>query len=111
MKKIIIPMIILFFCIAAVSMYFILKEQDVPDTYNAENMVVDSDKTLCGGYFTQLNHWQDTRANYYIAYANDTKVKYIIVSSAHKFSITPLYNADGNIQVYENDTVDKKNDP
>lgn len=111
MKKIIIPMIILFFCITAVSMYFILKEHDVPDTYNVENAVVNSDETLCGGYFTQLNHWKDTLANYYIVYANDTGVKYIIVSSAYKFSITPLYNADGTIQVYANDADDKKNDP
>ena len=111
MKKIIIPMIILFFCITAVSMYFIMKEYDAPDTYDAENAVVNSDETLCGGYFTQISHWKDRLANYYIVYANDTGVKYMVVSSAYKFSITPLYNADGTIQVYENDTDNKKNDP
>lgn len=111
MKRIIIPMIVLFFCIVAVSMYFILKGQDVPDAYDAENAVVNSDETLCGGYFTQLSHWKDMHANYYIVYANDTGVKYMVVSSAYKFSITPLYNADGTIQVYENDTDGKENDP
>ena len=38
---------------------------------------------------------------YKIAYAKDTKVKYLIIVSGYKFGITPLYNADGTLQVYE----------
>lgn len=32
--------------------------------------------------------------------AKDTKVKYFIAKSGYKFGITPLYNADGTVQVY-----------
>lgn len=42
-----------------------------------------------------------TQAYYKIAYAKDTKVKYLIIVSGYKFGITPLYNADGTLQVYE----------
>lgn len=36
-----------------------------------------------------------------ISHAKDTKVKYLIIVSGYKFGITPLYNADGTLQVYE----------
>lgn len=39
--------------------------------------------------------------NYTIVYANDTKVKYFICSGYNQYGITPLYNADGTLQVYD----------
>ena len=54
-----------------------------------------------GNYFTTITEWDDTTAYYKIAYAKDTKVKYLIIVSGYKFGITPLYNADGTLQVYE----------
>lgn len=39
--------------------------------------------------------------NYYIVYAKDTKVKYFIERTGYQFGITPLYNADGTLQIYE----------
>ena len=52
-----------------------------------------------GDYFTKLSFWYDydNSISYYIVYANDTKVKYLISNG----SITPLYNADGTLQVYD----------
>lgn len=37
----------------------------------------------------------------YIVYAKDTHVKYLIGISGKKSIITPLYNADGTLQIYE----------
>lgn len=54
-----------------------------------------------GGYFTLLIKWNESEVNYRIVYANDTKVKYLICSSGYKYGITPLYNADGTLQIYE----------
>lgn len=55
---------------------------------------------FCNGYFTAINKWHDLHSRYRIVYANDTKVKYFIAYSSNKFGITPLYNADGTLQVY-----------
>lgn len=60
-----------------------------------------TDDSICGNYFTTITEWDDTTAYYKIAYAKDTKVKYLIIVSGYKFGITPLYNADGTLQVYE----------
>lgn len=51
------------------------------------------------GYFTVITEWG---SGYRIVYANDTKVKYLIMSRSQYMSgITPLYNADGTLQIYE----------
>lgn len=50
------------------------------------------------GYFTVITEWDC----YQIVYANDTKVKYLIFDSGmYRFGITPIYNADGTLQIYE----------
>lgn len=50
------------------------------------------------GYFTVIAEWD----SYQVVYANDTKVKYLIFNSGkYRFDITPLYNADGTLQIYE----------
>lgn len=49
------------------------------------------------GYFTVIAEW----TGYQIVYANDTKVKYLIREGGYHFGITPLYNADGTLQIYE----------
>ena len=53
------------------------------------------------GYFTTIKQWGGIDGNrYYIVYANDTKVMYLVVSGGHRYGISPLYNADGTLQVY-----------
>ena len=49
------------------------------------------------GYFTVIKDWD----GYCIVYANDTKVKYFIRLGGNTYGITPLYNADGSLQLYE----------
>lgn len=57
------------------------------------------------GYFTSIKEWDDGIFTYEIVYANDTKVKYLITrnkgAQQDAYGITPLYNADGTLQVYE----------
>ena len=60
----------------------------------------NTEYSLCGNYFTLITEWDDSGAIYRIVYAKDTKVKYFIAKSGYKFGITPLYNADGTVQVY-----------
>lgn len=55
---------------------------------------------IAGGYFTVITSWGYGNA-YYIVYAKDTKVKYFIRLSGNQYGITPLYNADGTLQIYE----------
>ena len=53
------------------------------------------------GYFTVVTEWnENSRRTYRIVYANDTNVKYLIVVNGHQYGITPLYNADGTLQIY-----------
>lgn len=53
------------------------------------------------GYFTIIKQWGSICDDeYYIVYANDTKVMYLVVSGGHRFGISPLYNTDGTLQVY-----------
>ena len=55
-----------------------------------------------GGYFTLIKEWGGVNdGRYSIVYTNDTKVKYLIWSCGHRGGITPLYNANGTLQIYE----------
>lgn len=52
------------------------------------------------GYFAVITE----QGGYKIVYAKDTKVKYLIGYRDYpysQFGITPLYNADGTLQIYE----------
>lgn len=49
-----------------------------------------------------LNEWKEGDMTYRIIYMEDTKVKYMVVNDgSSQVTITPLYNADGTLQVYE----------
>lgn len=61
------------------------------------------ERSYFGDYFIAIKMWDDLNGNYIIAYAKDTKVKYLIWYTGYKGGITPLYNADGSLQVYEED--------
>ena len=53
------------------------------------------------GYFTTIKEWDD--GWYKIVYANDTGVMYFVYDGCKQYGITPLYNADGTLQVYHKD--------
>ena len=55
------------------------------------------------GYFTVIKEW-DGGVDYpleQIVYANDTGVMYYVYAYGYCGGITPLYNADGTLQIYE----------
>lgn len=54
------------------------------------------------GYFTVIKSWGGTGVHQYmIVYANDTKVMYYIDACSVAGGMTPLYNADGTLQIYD----------
>lgn len=59
--------------------------------------------SVAKGYFTVVKQWDGgVTTLYQIVYANDTKVMYLIVSNnSSRSGITPLYNADGTLQIYD----------
>ena len=73
-------------------------------TYEKSQDIQTEEKTFALGYFTVLKEWYEGRIGYKIVYANDTKVKYFVIFSEKKADITPLYNADGTLQLYKEDT-------
>lgn len=64
---------------------------------------VTKESDAVGGYFTVVAEWMDGGGYYNIVYAKDTKVMYLIISNGYKCGITPLYNADGSLQIYKED--------
>lgn len=68
------------------------------DNYN------NADKThedYGNGYFTTIKEWNGGWCK--IVYANDTGVMYFVYDGCKRYGITPLYNADGTLQVYHKD--------
>lgn len=66
----------------------------------ATGEVEEEQKDFAYGYFTVITEWGEN-GRYKIVYANDTKVKYFVFESGHRYAITSLYNADGTLQIYE----------
>lgn len=55
-----------------------------------------------GGYFSVLKEWRDSyMGNCKILYADDTHVMYFYFDGHYTSGLTPLYNADGTLQIYE----------
>ena len=81
----------------------VVSDEKIPSTYTEDGtqLPATSDNDFCGGYFEQINRWSDMKGTYYIVYAKDTKVKYFVYKSGYKFGMTPLYNADGTLQIYQ----------
>ena len=54
------------------------------------------------GYFTTIKQWGGgLEPLESIVYANDTGVMYYIFLKGHSGGVTPLYNTDGTLQIYE----------
>lgn len=69
-------------------------------TYQEATNNSNSSDSFAGGYFTTITEWGGT-TTYRIIYANDTKVKYFVFFDGYRGGVSPLYNADGTLQVYE----------
>lgn len=70
-------------------------------TYQEAVLAGENKEMFFGGYFTAIVEWSDSHGNYCVAYANDTKVKYLLMTSQYCSGISPLYNADGTLQIYK----------
>lgn len=81
------------------------------DTYqealNAQNQPV-KDEPVVETYFTEIISWSEDGINYIMVYANDTKVKYLICQSGYKYGLTPLFNADGSLQLYKEEPANNQ---
>lgn len=69
-----------------------------------QEVIESPSDTFARGYFTVIKEWGGGAGNYQIVYANDTKVMYFSYCIGQHGGITPLYNADGTLQVYEETT-------
>lgn len=60
------------------------------------------DNDWADGYFTIVKSWGGIGVRQHmIVYANDTKVMYYIDGASVVGGMTPLYNADGTLQIYD----------
>lgn len=66
-----------------------------------EQAEVDGATEMFGEYFTIVKHWYEFGNDYCLLYANDTKVMYLYIERGYCGGLTPLYNADGTLQIYE----------
>lgn len=65
-----------------------------------ENATIPTKKDF-GSYFSVLKEWNDYMGKCKIIYANDTHVMYFYFDGNYTSGLTPLYNADGTLQIYE----------
>jgi hypothetical protein len=71
-------------------------------TYEDAKQGGANDDDWGNGYFTIIKSWGGTGVyQCMIVYANDTKVMYYIDAYSVAGGITPLYNADGTLQIYD----------
>lgn len=61
----------------------------------------DEEKNFWDKFVVVENYGNMNDGSLYIVYDKDTKVEYYIVHAYCRFGISPIYNADGTIKVYE----------
>lgn len=81
--------------------YTSYQEATATDRGNVQADAYDFD--FGNGYFITIAKWDDRYCTYKIVYAKDTKVKYFVFTETHRSGISPLYNADGTLQIYSNE--------
>jgi hypothetical protein len=91
----------IFLAIILASSFIALTACEPSNYKDAKNIQED----YAGGYFVAIKEWKDYRMGYKykIVYAKDTNVKYMVVHGDYVSGITPLYNADGTLQIYKSD--------
>lgn len=60
----------------------------------------DSEKTFCN-QFVIVEKQQYIDEHLYIVYDKDTKVMYYVYSIGSKGGMSPIYNTDGSVKVYD----------
>ena len=76
-------------------------DTDLHATYDNVKNHDSKDDDWADGYFTIIESWGGSGIHkYMIVYANDTKVMYYVDNISGSNGITPLYNSDGTIKIY-----------
>ena len=52
-------------------------------------------------YIDLVTIYKDDNYNTEVLYDKNTKVMYFVVRSGNQFGITPIYNSDGTVKLYE----------
>lgn len=86
-KKVLTIILAIFLCLGTVG----CGEKDVPEV----------DNIYGNKYIDLVTIYQSDNAGTYVCYDRNTTVMYFIKSSGYKFGITPIYNADGSLKLYE----------
>lgn len=69
-------------------------------TYQEATNAIEASEDFADGYFTIITEWGSI-PTYRIVYAKDTKVKYFVFFDGYRGGISPLYNTDGTLQIYD----------
>lgn len=86
-KKALLVMLAVFLCLGTVG----CGEKDVPEV----------DSFYGNKYIDLVTIYENTNYGTEICYDRNTKVMYFIKSTGYQFGITPIYNADGSLKLYE----------
>ncbi len=75
--------------------------------FSAERKYANPYEHIGKGYFGIIREWKSDYTDYCIVYDYDTNVKYLVMRGKLMSGITPLYNADGTLQIYDENDDDK----
>lgn len=93
------PWILIVICVALLFCLIVGISYNVSASY--ENATTPTYKDF-GGYFSVLKEWKDAyMGDCKILYTDDTHIMYFYFDGNYISGITPLYNADGTLQIYE----------
>lgn len=93
-KKVLTIILDIFLCLGTVVFFLFLLERGEKDVPEVDNIYGNK-------YIDLVTIYQSDNAGTYVCYDRNTTVMYFIKSSGYKFGITPIYNADGSLKLYE----------
>ena len=63
---------------------------------------IEPESNILGNkYIDLVTIYKDNDNNIEVAYDKNTKVIYFLKRSAYQFGITPIYNSDGTVKLYD----------
>ena len=63
---------------------------------------IEPESNILGNkYIDLVTIYKDNDNNIEVAYDKNTKVMYFLKRSAYQFGITPIYNSDGTVKLYD----------
>lgn len=63
---------------------------------------IEPDSSILGNkYIDLVTIYKDNGCNTEVAYDKNTKVMYFLKRGSYQFGITPIYNSDGTVKLYD----------